>query len=47
MLRIRGDVPSGAAKEVGVFSEKPECIVAAHAQEPADLPGAVVMIDVQ
>jgi hypothetical protein len=47
MSGIGRHVSSGTLEQIGVFAEQTKRVVAAHAQEAADLTSAVVMVDVQ
>src|ERR1700737_4863625 len=47
MLGIRRHVPGGTLQQIGVFAEQTQRVVAPHAQQPANLACAVIVIDVQ
>jgi hypothetical protein len=47
MRRINRHVPDGALERVGIFAEQTKRVVAARAEESADLARPMVMVDVQ
>ena len=47
ILGIRRHVSGGTLEQIGIFAEQTKRVVAPHAQEAADLTGAVIVIDVE